>query len=255
MTLTNPMTKSLTKSLTKSIIVLLVLSVCLSLGGSSQADPALPMQSQPLSNCFKNQTGFDWPAVQQTALTQTTTQPVYKSNAVENITFSGYFQATDATARLGILSDDGADVFIDGQKVQSGYQVGQALPNLATSLHQLSFTSDPTHVAPDPSHLYFIQIVYSNTYLSGLTDIDGVTLFCYGDGFSIKMSRRTASRLPSILRKRPDFGASARPSSPLSCHSPLSCQRFSQPLTVSRSTLKMSASCSSVKPLADSKTA
>jgi len=185
MTLTNPMTKSLTKSLTKSIIVLLVLSVCLSLGGSSQADPALPMQSQPLSNCFKNQTGFDWPAVQQTALTQTTTQPVYKSNAEENITFSGYFQANDATARLGILSDDGADVFIDGQKVQSGYQVGQALPNLATSLHQLSFTSDPTHVAPDPSHIYFIQIVYSNTYLSGLTDIDGVTLFCYGGGGSI----------------------------------------------------------------------
>ena len=34
-----------------------------------------------------------------------------------------------------------------------------------------------------------------------------------------------------------------------------SCQRFSQPLTVSRSTLKMSASCSSVKLLPDSKTA
>ena len=31
-----------------------------------------------------------------------------------------------------------------------------------------------------------------------------------GDGFSIKMSRSTASRLPSILRKVPGFGASAR---------------------------------------------
>ena len=31
-----------------------------------------------------------------------------------------------------------------------------------------------------------------------------------GDGFSIKMSRRTVSKLPSILRRRPGLGASAK---------------------------------------------
>ncbi len=167
------------------IIIGVILSVWLSLGRAVLADPNLPMSSQPLSNAFTNMPGSDWTAVQQTAQTEATTQPVYKSNAVENVTFSGYFQATDNTTRLAILSDDGADVYIDGQQVQTGYQQGQALPDLANSLHQLNFSNNPAQPAPDPSHIYFIKIVYSNIILTGPTDIDGVTLFCYGGGGSI----------------------------------------------------------------------
>ena len=92
------------------------------------------MSYQPLGNAFKNMPGSDWAAVQQEAQTETTSQPTYKSNTVENVTFSGYFLATDATASLAILSDDGADVYINGQKVLSGYQNGQALPDLPHSL-------------------------------------------------------------------------------------------------------------------------
>ena len=133
------------------------------------------MSYQPLGNAFKNMPGSDWAAVQQEAQTETTSQPTYKSNTVENVTFSGYFLATDATASLAILSDDGADVYINGQKVLSGYQNGQALPDLPHSLSQINYTFDPTHI-------YSIKIVYSNVFLTGPTDIDGVTLFCYNGG-------------------------------------------------------------------------
>lgn len=174
--------------------------VHLAMSSSVQADPSLPVQYQSLSVAFLNTPGSDWPAVYALAQGQTTTQPRYKSNAVENVTFSGYFQATDATAQVALLSDDGADLFIDGVKVHSGYQSNQALPDLNNSLYPISYTFDPKHV-------YFIKIVYSNTILVDMTDVDGVTLFCYGGGGSIVTLNPTVQVQRSGLVN--SFGSSA----------------------------------------------
>ena len=74
------------------------------------------------------------------------------------------------------------------------------------------------------------------------------TAFNAGVGFWSK-SKSSASSAALIWRRRPNLGASAKPSRPRFC------QASSQPLTVSGCTSHKEASCSSVKPLAESRTA
>lgn len=131
--------------------------------------------SAPLDDVFSNMPGADWEAVRDAATAQAASQPYYKSNAVEELTYEGYFKASNNTAKLAVFSDDGADVYIDGTKVYSGKGTGQPLPELSKSLHQVSYTFDPARA-------YRIKIDYSNLVLIGNTDIDGITLFCYEGG-------------------------------------------------------------------------
>ena len=81
--------------------------------------------------------------------------------------------------KLAIFSDDGCDVTVDGAKVWSARDQGQALPDLGSSLHELPITLSPG--------VHTVQIDYSNTVynppdpITGQpTDIDGCTLFVYG---------------------------------------------------------------------------
>lgn len=134
--------------------------------------------STALGDVFSNMPGADWEAVRSAATAQAASQPYYKSNAVESVVYEGYFRANDNTAQLAVFSDDGADVYIDGTQVYSGKGTGQALPNLDQSLHQVGFTFDPDQV-------YKIKVDYGNLVLTGDTDIDGITLFCYGGGGQI----------------------------------------------------------------------
>ena len=92
--------------------------------------------------------------------------------AYEN--FEGNFTPASASTKLAIFSDDVCDVFVDGAKVYGGKGQGQALPNLAQSLHKISFT----FVA---GQSYLIRVEYSNTSYQGAAGIDGATLFAYTD--------------------------------------------------------------------------
>ena len=134
--------------------------------------------SQPLSSVFSNMPGADWQAVKDSAASQAAGAPFYKSNAVENMVFEGCFKPSDNTTKLAIFSDDGVDVYINGSKVHSKKGTGQHLPAIDQSLHQIGGSFDPTRS-------YRIKIDYSNTGLTSDTDIDGITLFCFGGGGNI----------------------------------------------------------------------
>lgn len=124
-------------------------------------------------------TRADWSSVVDAAHWQANNdRPIRLSaptSTPEYVTYSGTWTPTQNMMRLAIFSDDGCDVWIDGQKVWSRKGQGQALPNLSQSLHVLpgTFVSNQT---------YTIQIDYSNTAYLGSADIDGVTLFAYRDG-------------------------------------------------------------------------
>ena len=87
--------------------------------------------------------------------------------------FEGDFTPDADSTKLAIFSDDGCDVTIDGSKVWSAQNQGQALPDLNQSLHKISFTL----IA---GRSYHIRVDYSNTIYTGDLDIDGATLFAYG---------------------------------------------------------------------------
>lgn len=86
--------------------------------------------------------------------------------------FEGDWTPREEEARLAIFSDDGASVWIDGERVWARKDVAQALPKLNESLHALpmSFVKGRT---------YRVRVEYSNTKYLGAADIDGCTLFAY----------------------------------------------------------------------------
>lgn len=142
--------------------------------------------SLPLGDIFSHMPGANWEAVRDAASAQTTSAPYYKSNAIERRTYQGFFKASDATTKLAIFSDDGCDVYINGQRVHNRLKTGQSLPDLSKSLFALSSTFAAGHV-------YSVRVEFSNTHLTGDTDIDGVTLFCYEGGGEIVSLSVTAS--------------------------------------------------------------
>ena len=156
---------------------LVTVVICFSLlAGKVMADASLPLSYQSLGRAFKNMPGSTWAAVQQEAQSKIASRPHKgKSNAAEKMAFAGYFQAEAVGTHLALFSDGSADVYIDGRKVHSGYQNSRALPDLPHSLSPINYTFNPTHI-------YFIKIICPHTILTSSADIDGVTLFCYGDG-------------------------------------------------------------------------
>ena len=89
-------------------------------------------------------------------------------------TFEGAFTPEDANTKLAIFSDDGCDVYINGAKVFARLGQGQALPNLAQSLHKIAYNFQG-------GVAYQIKVVYSNAAFMGNTDIDGASLFAYSE--------------------------------------------------------------------------
>lgn len=139
----------------------------------------LPVQSEP--------SGSTWATVVADATAQSTPAtppgssnpssggtPIYHSTQLEETTLEGDFTADINTTELAIFSDDGSDVTIDGNKVWSAKDQGQALPDISNSLHKLPITLNP-------GQKYHIKIDYSNVIYTGNGDIDGVTLFAWSD--------------------------------------------------------------------------
>ena len=129
------------------------------------------MQSEPA--------GSTWDTVVADAKAQSTGAmsggtPIYHSTKLEETTLEGDFTADADTTSLAIFSDDGCDVTIDGSVVWSSKDKGQALADLPNSLHKLSTTLNP-------GQTYHIKIDYSNTIYTGNADVDGCTLFAWGD--------------------------------------------------------------------------
>lgn len=133
---------------------------------------------EPIGDVFDNRPSATWSVIEAAAKEQAASQPIIKSNTVEGRGFEGYFKANAATSKLALLSDDGADVYIDGTKIHSAKGVGQHLPDLTKSLIKINYNFEP-------GKLYKVLVDYSNEQLAGNTDIDGVTLFSYDGGGSI----------------------------------------------------------------------
>jgi len=131
----------------------------------------LPLQVEP--------SGASWDTVVADATAQSTGAssggtPIYHSTKLETTTLEGDFTADSNTTSLAIFSDDGCDVAIDGNKIWSAKGKGQALPDLPSSLHALKITLNP-------GQTYHVKIDYSNVIYTGNGDVDGTTLFAFGD--------------------------------------------------------------------------
>ena len=129
--------------------------------------------------------GSGWDAVQAAAAAEAVSPnpnanppinggyPTYRSTQLESKVFEGDFTPNINQTKLAIHSDDGADVYIDGNMVLSGKGHGQALERLDQSLYQLPNLN--------AGQTYHIKIDYQNSWYLGDGDIDGVTLFAYTD--------------------------------------------------------------------------
>ena len=153
------------------IQAMLLLSACLLGCRGARA------QSHNLYNVFENMEGAPWSGVEQVARQQAegSLGPVYRN--IPRMTpfykfFEGTFYPVADSTRLAIFSDDGCNVFINGQQVWSRLNRGQHLPALQQSLHPIPFQL----VA---GQRYDIRVEYSNTYYTGSLDADGATLFAY----------------------------------------------------------------------------
>ena len=132
---------------------------------------------RPLSDVLENMEGAPWSAVQMQASQEATiTLGPKHRNIPDHLTFYAAFEGTFVPAsddtRLAIFSDDGCNVYIDGQLIWSRLDRGQHLPNLAQSLHPLDFEMEA-------GRSYDVRVEYSNTIFTGTTDADGATLFAY----------------------------------------------------------------------------
>jgi len=131
-----------------------------------------------LSAIFSNKGELGLGSVTNTARSQTTTTPNYKSNGLETRTFDGFFQAASNTSKLAILSDDGSSVSVDGRQILNRAGQGQGFENFDSCFAPLtySFTAGQT---------YHITVQYTNTVHLGDADVDGVSLWAYDGGGGI----------------------------------------------------------------------
>ncbi len=149
------------------------------------ADPTVPQPANHgLSEVIKLMSGQPWGAVlqeanaeQQNGTTSYRNAPPLtvdgKSYKVPDFqSFDGDFTPDAGSTKLAIFSDDGSDVYIDGNKIWSHLNQPQALPDLTHSLYELPVTLTA-------GQSYHIRVDYSNTIYTGNLDIDGATLFAY----------------------------------------------------------------------------
>jgi hypothetical protein len=129
------------------------------------------VQAEPLQNIYEARP--DVANVAQLKQFVIGRAPKQRSIAVEQRTFEGAFTPADAQTTLAVYSDDGCDVYIDGQRVLNRLNTGQALVRPDHSVHGIDFNFVPGQV-------YAIRVVYSNIRYLGPTDIDGVTLYSIG---------------------------------------------------------------------------
>ena len=158
----------------------LLLVFCLCGAAFAQTDPGtLPLTLMP---------GKTFADVQAQASLDARSSPKFSNSPTTlpfHITLSGSVTADATTTKLAIHSDDGCDVYVNGVKVWSSLDTGQALPDLPNSLHELPLTMTP-------GQTYTVRIDYSNIIYfppdpttGQPLDIDGCTLFVYGGSGNI----------------------------------------------------------------------
>jgi len=168
----------------------LALLVCV-LGLASRALAQAPTPTpSALSAIFSNKGELGIGSVTNTARSQTTTTPNYKSNGLETRTFDGFFQAASNTSKLAILSDDGSSVSVDGHQILNRAGQGQGFENFDSCFAPLtfSFTAGQT---------YHITVQYTNTTHLGDADVDGVSLWAY-DGGGDLVPAPSSAIVPSV---------------------------------------------------------
>lgn len=109
--------------------------------------------------------------------------------------FEGCFIAAKDDTKLAIFSDDGVDLYIDGELVHKKLTVGQHLPNLTQSFHVVTTKdSDKIEFTFKQDQSYRIRIEFKNMIYNIDPndkdnidfDVDGATLFAYkGGGFVV----------------------------------------------------------------------
>lgn len=131
---------------------------------------------RPLSDVLEDWQGYSWSDIQDIAAWEAQNDgPLYPSapsSTPAYETFEGNFSPESENSKLAIFSDDGCDVFINGNKVHSRKGRGQALPNLSQSLYKIEYSFQV-------GQTYQIRIEYSNTSYLGAADIDGASLFVF----------------------------------------------------------------------------
>lgn len=113
----------------------------------------------------------------------------------DEVFFEGAIVVASGKTQLALFSDDGCDVWINGDLVLNNFAKGQHLPDLKQSLHVLKYK----FVA---NQTYTVKIHYANTIYLGKTDIDGCTLFAFQGG---------AGMAPSIQLKIDSTGVDPNP--------------------------------------------
>lgn len=155
--------------------VFMVLCAALLLSGvlasSTQAQAA-----RPLDDVLEDWQGYDWDWIVDVAGWEAQNDgPLYPSappTVPQYETFEGDFMPEDGSTKIAIFSDDGCDVYINGVKVHANLNHGQGLPDLSQSLRKIPYDFQG-------GTTYQIKVVYSNTFYTGQTDIDGASLFAY----------------------------------------------------------------------------
>ncbi len=126
-------------------------------------------------------------------LTDKTVATKYNSLQIERVKFAGAFTSSDPSLIIGIFSDDGVTVKIDGNIQNVNYcGQGQALPTITNSLKSLDgpWSTNVVH---------YMEIEYSNICHPDETDIDGLTVYFCGNATIIPITITLSSNKTSIL--------------------------------------------------------
>ena len=147
--------------------------------------PALPSAAQgapgfgavrPLSDVLENMEGAPWSAVQLVAQQQSAIAfgPLYRNfpaTVPYYAAFEGNFIPVSNNTRLAMFSDDGCDVYINGERIFNRLNRTQGLSNLPTALSPLDYEFEA-------GQSYAVRVEYSNL-IPVIVDADGATLFAY----------------------------------------------------------------------------
>ena len=165
------------KRLASGFVVGVSLGTCAARGAPAQAQAAPDFGPvRPLSDVLENMEGAPWSAVNLVATQQAAIAfgPVYRNFPATvpfYAAFEGNFIPASDDTRLAIFSDDGCDVYINGERIFNRLNRTQGLSDLARALSPLDYEFQA-------GQSYAIRIEYSNL-IPVIRDADGATLFAY----------------------------------------------------------------------------
>lgn len=176
--------KTLSLSFLRSLAALVLCLLC-SRVAIAQTPTPTPFA---VADIFYDKADADYETVKNSAKSQSTSTPFYKSNGLETRTYEGFFKAASDNSKLALLSDDGTSGWIAGTQVLDRAGQGQGFENFDSTFYPLSSSFKAGQV-------YKIRLVYTNTVHRDDADVDGLTLFAYDGGGTIVDSPVTVEKL------------------------------------------------------------